>query len=68
MSATATFVTQPAAPQAGLLDRLSELAAAWRRREADRQAVALLTDRDFRDLGVSRSDIEFELAKPFWRH
>ncbi len=38
-----------------------------RSRARDRAALALLTDRDFRDIGTNRSEVVYELAKPFWR-
>lgn len=40
---------------------------AWRTRQKDRRALALLTDRDFHDIGHTRWELEDELAKPFWR-
>lgn len=39
----------------------------WRGRRDERRAVALLTERDFHDMGRSRGELENELAKPFWR-
>jgi uncharacterized protein YjiS (DUF1127 family) len=43
------------------------LAAVWRRRMRDRRRLAVLTDRDLRDIGLSRSDAHWEYRKPFWR-
>jgi uncharacterized protein YjiS (DUF1127 family) len=39
----------------------------WRRRIRERRALAEFTDRDLRDIGVTRADVQNELAKPFWR-
>ena len=32
-----------------------------------RRLLARLSDRDLKDIGVSRYDVEVELRKPFWR-
>jgi len=32
-----------------------------------RRVLATLSDRDLKDIGVSRYDVEVELRKPFWR-
>jgi uncharacterized protein YjiS (DUF1127 family) len=47
--------------------RVAAWVAAWRKRARERADLALLEDRDLRDLGVSRAVLEFELNKPFWR-
>ena len=39
----------------------------WRSRFNDRRAFPVLDERELRDLGLSRWDVERELAKPFWR-
>lgn len=39
----------------------------WRSRIRERRTVTSLDYRDLRDLGLSRWDVERELAKPFWR-
>ena len=38
-----------------------------RRRSRDRLALAMLDDRELRDMGVARSTLAYELNKPFWR-
>jgi uncharacterized protein YjiS (DUF1127 family) len=48
-------------------DRLLTLLAEWRRRLRSRAALARLCDRDLRDIGLTRSDLARECAKPFWR-
>jgi uncharacterized protein YjiS (DUF1127 family) len=50
----------PLASPAGLL-RL------WRDRIRDRRGFPNLDERDLRDMGLSRWDIDRERAKPFWR-
>jgi uncharacterized protein YjiS (DUF1127 family) len=52
---------------AGFLVRVADGVATWRRRVRDRQAFARLDYRDLRDMGLSRWEVETELAKPFWR-
>jgi uncharacterized protein YjiS (DUF1127 family) len=39
----------------------------WRSRRQQRQTFAALDSRDLRDLGLSRWDVEHEIARPFWR-
>jgi uncharacterized protein YjiS (DUF1127 family) len=45
----------------------ADLFARWRRRAADREHLLTLDDGMLRDIGLSRSDIETEAGKPFWR-
>ena len=52
---------------AGIWARVGETLHLWRQRYRDRLELARLTERDLRDVGVSRSDIAHELEKPFWR-
>jgi uncharacterized protein YjiS (DUF1127 family) len=49
------------------LQRIGELVSTWRRRSQERQAFARLNERDLHDIGLSRWEVESELAKPFWR-
>jgi uncharacterized protein YjiS (DUF1127 family) len=39
----------------------------WWRRAHSRREIVMLDDRTIGDLGISRSQIEFEAQKPFWR-
>jgi uncharacterized protein YjiS (DUF1127 family) len=50
-----------------MLRRGLRLVGLWRRRMRDRRRLAVLTDRDLRDIGLSRSDAHWEYRKPFWR-
>jgi uncharacterized protein YjiS (DUF1127 family) len=38
----------------------------WLRRSRSRTELAKMTDRDCRDLGYTRCDVDAEAAKPFW--
>jgi len=51
----------------GLAASIAHTLSVWRTRIRDRQRFAALEQRDLRDLGLSRTDVEHELAKPFWR-
>ena len=51
----------------GLLAKLSETIHIWRRRQQERRLLAVLSDRDLHDVGLSWSDIALEAEKPFWR-
>jgi len=44
-----------------------ETVRTWVRRSHDRRALARLSDRELRDLGVTRYDVAVEAGKPFWR-
>jgi len=37
------------------------------RRARQRRDLAALSDHALNDIGLSRSDVDFELSKPFWR-
>ncbi len=39
----------------------------WRARIRERRETVELSDRDLRDLGLSRWEVEYERTKPFWR-
>lgn len=39
----------------------------WQERATERHHLASLSDRRLRDMGLTRSDIGGEIAKPFWR-
>ena len=38
----------------------------WQDRLRQRQALLELDDRLLSDMGISRSDVEYEVSKPFW--
>jgi uncharacterized protein YjiS (DUF1127 family) len=47
--------------------RMASEIGEWRRRSRDRRALAALSDRSLRDIGLSRYDADWEASKPFWR-
>jgi uncharacterized protein YjiS (DUF1127 family) len=47
--------------------RLAGWYRTWRRRARQRAELALVEERDLRELGLSRAVLDFELRKPFWR-
>ncbi len=74
MSAQLSPCTEPArlprfgrlsvdAPLIGLIDLL----LLWQERAAQRHHLASLDDHRLHDVGLSRSDIQSEIRKPFWR-
>jgi uncharacterized protein YjiS (DUF1127 family) len=51
----------------GIWNHLGETLHIWRQRYQERQELARWTERDLHDIGLSRSDVASEIAKPFWR-
>ena len=51
----------------GFFAQIGEALHVWREREQQRRQLATLTERDLHDVGLSWSDIAFEVEKPFWR-
>jgi len=49
----------------GLARMVSEVRE-WRRRSRDRRALAAMSDRALRDIGLTRYDAACEAGKPFW--
>ena len=39
----------------------------WRRRARGRNELAALSDRELRDIGLTRYDARHEVDQPFWR-
>ena len=52
---------------AGVLSQLAETVRLWRQRRDDRTSLALLSERDLHDFGVSWPEALAEAEKPFWR-
>lgn len=50
-----------------LAARLARMLAAWRRRAQGRAQLALLSEYELRDIGVTPAEAAREYAKPFWR-
>ena len=38
----------------------------WQQRSAGRRELSNLTERDLRDIGITRNDAQVEANKPFW--
>ena len=55
------------APLAGTFTAFNQIFSTWRRRARERKELASLDARTLHDLGLSASDINFEVNKPFWR-
>ncbi|MBI2736725.1 MAG: DUF1127 domain-containing protein [Rhodospirillales bacterium] len=55
------------APLAGTYTAFNQILATWRARARQRKELASLDSRTLRDLGLSASDVNFEVNKPFWR-
>jgi uncharacterized protein YjiS (DUF1127 family) len=51
----------------GLKARISRVVGLWRERRRQRQSFDTFGHRELRELGLSRWEVERELAKPFWR-
>jgi uncharacterized protein YjiS (DUF1127 family) len=50
-----------------LLARAVATLRLWRKRIREKRALAQLNERDWHDFGASRSDVDAELRRPFWR-
>lgn len=46
--------------------RVLQLIDIWFKRRQSRIALSRLSERDLRDIGISRSQAEFEASRPFW--
>jgi uncharacterized protein YjiS (DUF1127 family) len=51
----------------GLVTFLADTLIEWQERARSRVLLGRLDDRMLRDMGLSRSDVEVESSKPFWR-
>ena len=49
------------------IKRSVDLVATWSARQKQRHDLAMLNDEALRDIGLTRSDVERETAKPFWQ-
>ena len=50
-----------------LVATVPHLVAEWRRRARSRAELARMSDHDLRDIGITRTEVAHELAKPIWR-
>jgi uncharacterized protein YjiS (DUF1127 family) len=46
---------------------LAELVLTWFERARQRRELSRLSAHMLKDIGLTRADVEAELAKPFWR-
>jgi uncharacterized protein YjiS (DUF1127 family) len=61
--------SMPARPALGLgtaLVRLVDTLLDWQERARERRHLSGLDDHLLRDIGLSRADVDHEVAKPFW--
>ena len=49
------------------ISALADAFSAWNDRASQRRTLARLDDRLLRDMGLSRSDVDQEVSKPFWQ-
>lgn len=56
-----------AAAAHGALSELGQRIRLWRKRSRERYELMQMSDLDLSDIGISRTDVEMEAAKPFWR-
>ena len=54
-------------PQQGLFARVLGVVATWHDRMVQRRTLAGLSDYQLHDIGMSRSQVFYEIEKPFWR-
>jgi uncharacterized protein YjiS (DUF1127 family) len=59
--------TVHALPVLSLVRELTSTLHTWRRRSTERDMLTCLTERDLRDMGISRYEAAQEACKPFWR-
>ena len=50
-----------------ILAQLGETLHVWRQRYQTRRELSQWTDRDLHDVGLTHSDVAYEVEKPFWR-
>lgn len=55
------------APQTDQRGKLVRLWHLWRRRASDMRRARQFSDRDLRDLGLTRGDLFREFARPLWQ-
>jgi uncharacterized protein YjiS (DUF1127 family) len=54
-------------PLSGRVGKVRQMFEVWANRSAERRTLAGLSQRDLKDIGLSRYDAEMESRKPFWR-
>jgi uncharacterized protein YjiS (DUF1127 family) len=61
------IVVRPSRWVGWILTRAAHLLRAWLAGARERHCAAQLSDRDLSDIGLTRAQLQAELAKPFWR-
>jgi uncharacterized protein YjiS (DUF1127 family) len=51
----------------GFAARVWQTLLAWQQREHDRAALGSLDERMLSDIGLTRAQVQWECAKPFWQ-
>lgn len=51
----------------GIFATIRDTLQVWRERRLARRELAVWTERDLHDAGLSRVDVLYEIEKPFWR-
>jgi uncharacterized protein YjiS (DUF1127 family) len=57
---------KPAGSAFAVVKALFALVRVWRQRQRVRRQLAVMSDRELQDIGICRSEIDCEIAKPFW--
>jgi len=52
----------------GFTAKVTRQARLWLRRSNDRRLLAQMNDHLLNDIGLTRVDVETEIAKSFWQH
>jgi uncharacterized protein YjiS (DUF1127 family) len=56
-----------APPRPGVFARVSATLRLWLRHTQEQRQLALLGERELRDMGASSADVWREIRQPFWR-
>jgi uncharacterized protein YjiS (DUF1127 family) len=54
-------------PRLGFIARILDVFATWHDRSVQRRTLGGLSDYQLHDMGLSRSQVSYEIEKPFWR-
>lgn len=65
--ATPSVSSHPKQGQIARLVAVFDALIKWQDRARNRVFLAELSDRELRDVGLSRADIDAEVTKPFWQ-
>jgi uncharacterized protein YjiS (DUF1127 family) len=49
-----------------IVEGMFALVRVWRERGRTRRQLAIMSERELQDIGTCRSEIAYEVAKPFW--